>query len=243
MTGASKPKTTTDALRQRAGARRKLAVADALAASDPTGARWHRLEAAEMDANAVAFLNLAAHYKRGPQVGNGGEMVPVGESCDALPGLVETVRQNPSLVTASASTKRLELAADAGALDMAVDAAETLRARSSLEKMLAHQLATSHALAMTFAAKAQHFAGHVASWNSAPRQQAQSQEAARMAQASARMMQTFQQGLLTLQQVRGGPSLRAGSVRQHVEVRTGGKAVVTGSVSAALNGVDRLCRE
>src|SRR5262249_56030228 len=47
-------------------------------------------------------------------------------------------------VTASASRERLELASEAGSLSFALDAAETIQARDSLEKMLVHQMAVLH---------------------------------------------------------------------------------------------------
>lgn len=232
VAGVFKPQSTGDALRLLAGAQRKRAVAGAVEEYDQIGARWERREADQMEANATAYLDIAAHKdgNTGPEVGNGGEMVPVGDAYDDMPSLVDTVRDNPDMVTSGVSTRRLELAAEAGALDMAVDAADTVEAANSLEKMLAHQLATSHALAMTLAAKAQAFAGSITSWDVQARQQVQSTEAARMAQASARMMESYRRGLLTLQEFRRGkPQVRA-SVSQHVEVKDGGQAIVAGRV-------------
>ena len=51
-------------------------------------------------------------------------------------------------MTVDASRDRLELANQAGCLEEALDAAETIDAQNSLEKMLAHQLAASHRSSM-----------------------------------------------------------------------------------------------
>jgi hypothetical protein len=57
------------------------------------------------------------------------------------PDLIDTVRSKPDMVTAHASLARLELVAQTGALDLAVDTAETIKARNSLEKMLGSSIA------------------------------------------------------------------------------------------------------
>jgi hypothetical protein len=78
-------------------------------------------------------------------VGAGRELVPssmLGENSRALE-LRDTV-DDPNYVTVDASRDRLELANQAGCLEEALDAAETIDAQNSLEKMLAHQLAASH---------------------------------------------------------------------------------------------------
>jgi hypothetical protein len=110
-----------------------------------------------------------------------------------------------------------------------VDTAETIQARNGLERMLAHQIAAAHGLAMKLTAKASYFAGHVTSWDCQGRQQVQSIEAARMGAAAARMMDTFQRGLLTLDRLRNGG--RQVVTVQHVNVGDGGQAVVAGKVS------------
>jgi hypothetical protein len=109
-----------------------------------------------------------------------------------------------------------------------MDAAEMIRARNSLEKMLAHQIAAAHGLAMKFAAKSSQFLGHVTSWDKAVRQQVSSIEAARLAHSSARMMEAFNQGLLALDRLRNGR--RQVVTVQHVTVNPGGQAIVAGAL-------------
>src|SRR5215212_10569309 len=65
--------------------------------------------------------------------GAGGELVPRDSGKGAAEWrLLDTV-QNPNYVTADASRGRLDLAQQAGALEEALDAADTIEARDSLE--------------------------------------------------------------------------------------------------------------
>ncbi|MBL6079693.1 hypothetical protein JMJ56_16870 [Belnapia sp. T18] len=95
--------------------------------------------------------------------------------------------------------------------------------------MLAHQMATAHAMALRLAAKADYFASLCQSWDKTGRQQVQSIEAARMATASVRMMDAFGRAALTLERLRNGG--RQTVVVQHVAVSEGGQAVVAGTVN------------
>ena len=115
---------------------------------------------------------------------------------------------------------------------MAVDAAESIGAANSLERMLAHQAATAHKMAMQLAAKASDFAGSISAYDPLVRQQALSIEAARMAGVSARMMDSFQRALLTLERLRNGGKQVV--VVQHVTVADGGQAVVAGAVTGGV---------
>src|SRR5262245_43208069 len=74
--------------------------------------------------------------------GAGGELIDIENRWDAL-GVVDTVA-NPDYVTAAASRERLELANEAGSLDLALDVADSIQAQDSLEKMLVHQMAVLH---------------------------------------------------------------------------------------------------
>ncbi|WP_431268683.1 hypothetical protein [Dankookia sp. P2] len=189
---------------------------------DHTGARFELLEAAEMDARADAALDPLNHTSVAPEQGRGGEMVVESQANRRdRPWIIDTVKDRSDMLAADASVARLDLAAVANTLTMSVDAAETIQAANSLERMLAHQMATAHHLAMTLAARAGDFAGGIKSWDSTARQQLQSIEAARMAGASARMMDSFQRGLLTLERLRNGGKQTV--VVQHVAVADGAK--------------------
>lgn len=62
-------------------------------------------------------------------------------------------------------------------------------------------------------------------------------EMARLSNASARMIQVYQEGLLTLQKLRTGGKQTV--VVQHVQVGEGGQAVIAGNMKAG----GRKCRE
>ena len=221
-----------DAVRLKTRARRKRATASIMREEwgDHTGGRFELLEAAEMDARADAALDPLNHTSIAPQQGRGGEMAVESQANRRdRPWIVDTVKDRPDMLAADASVARLDLAAAANTLTMSVDAAESIQAANSLERMLAHQMATAHHLAMTLAAKAGSFAGNIQSWDTQARQQVQSIEAARMAAASARMMETFQRGILTLERLRNGGKQTV--VVQHVDVANGGQAVVAGTMT------------
>jgi hypothetical protein len=109
---------------------------------------------------------------------------------------------------------------------MWLDAAETIQAANSLEKMLAHQMAAAHSMAMKLQVEAHELirtykrTGYI--------HQQLSIEAGRLLNASARMMETYQHGMLTLQKMRSGGQQTV--VVQHVNVGDGGRAMVAGQV-------------
>ena len=221
-----KPSSTSEALQLKAGAEWKRTVADDIAPCDPTGACWRRLEAHDMDAAADEYLDPLSHTTARPYVGNGGELV---DDYRKMPGLVDTVRCNPDLVTVHASTQRLDLAANTGALDLAVDAADSIEARNSLEKMLAHEMAAAHNLAMKLAGRSIDLLGQP-EWSQEERVHLYSVEATRLANASARLMETYQRSIVALARFRDGG--RQVVTVQHVQVNDGGQAIVAGGVTA-----------
>lgn len=132
----------------------------------------------------------------------------------------------PEQVALDASVERTQLLLD-NDLDvcaLALDAADTIGAENSLEKMLAHQLALAHRMCFELAQRA-----------------AKQQDpliSIKLTNASARMMDTFQRGLLTIQKLRSGNSQTM--TVQHVHVH-GGQAVVAGTMQAG--GPQRSGRE
>lgn len=136
-------------------------------------------------------------------------------------------------MTAEASMDRLVLADEhLGAAALATDAAETIQAENSLEKMLAHQLAAAHKLAMTFAGKAKALIEDEGdSWS--PDKALYAAEAAKVANSSAKMMDAYQKGVLALHKLRTGGKQVV--TVQHVNVSDGGQAVVTGGINSGGN--------
>jgi hypothetical protein len=215
------------AIHEAAQAQSLRVSADALEttpASDPLGAEFICYDAAELETSAASALAL----DNPPAVGAGGELIPAGDQIARGANFIDTVG-HPDAVAAEASMDRLKLADDGiQCVAMAVDAAETIQARNSIEKMLAHQLAAAHKLAMTFAGKARQLVED----EGGPYQQdgIYVVEAARVANSSARMMDAFQKGALALHKLRTGGKQTV--TVQHVNVNDGGQAVVTGGLSA-----------
>src|SRR5829696_1864572 len=168
------------------------------------------------------------------EIGVGGELVPasiMGENSRALQ-FADTV-QNPNYVTVDASRDRLDLAHEAAALESALDAADSIDAKNSLEKMLAHQLAAGHRSAMKLVAEVNRQASYLANVHGSE-QDRMNVQVTRLAGATARMMTTFQQGLVTLQRLRTGGQQVV--TVQHVGVRDGGQAIVGGRMKAGGGG-------
>ena len=135
------------------------------------------------------------------EIGAGGELIDIENRRDAL-GVVDTVA-DPDYVTASASRERLELANEAGSLDLALDAADTIQGQDSLEKMLVHEMAVLHR-GMMRAATRMNEELYAAAGLDESRQEAANVRACRLAGAISRLSATYQQGLLTLQCKRTG---------------------------------------
>src|SRR5262245_8434098 len=161
------------------------------------------------------------------EIGSGGELIDIENRWD-VPGVVDTVA-DPDYVTASASRERLELANEAGSLDLAVDGAGSSQAQDRLEKMLAHQLALLHR-GMMRAATRRNEELYSAVGRDEGRREAANVRACRLAGAISRLSATYQQGLLTLQRKRtgGNQHVTVKHIHQQVNVTEGGQAVVAG---------------
>ena len=192
-----------------------------------------RLDADSLEDEAKNSLQI--NEKDLPEVGAGGELTITKEQEIEAPKLINTV-DKPDNITAEASRDRLQLTVDADCTGMALDAAETIQAENSLEKMLAHQLAIAHKLAMTFGKKALTYLNKPAQ---GPYDQSTlyAVEAARVANASARMMDVYQKGVLALSKVRTGGQQTV--TVQHVNVTDGGQAVVTGALKTGIKDEKR----
>ena len=195
---------------------------------DPLTADFMRYDAAQLE--KVAATALALDTK--PSIGTGGELVPENDQRKRGANFIDTV-ERPDAITAEASMDRLKLADDGiECVALAIDAAETIQAANSIEKMMAHQLAAAHKLAMTFAGKAKSLIEEEGgSWQR--QDTACAAEAARVANSAARMMDAFQKGTLALHKLRTGGKQVV--TVQHVNVTDGGQALVTGGISTGDN--------
>src|SRR5262249_15319109 len=129
----------------------------------------------------------------------------------------------------------------AGPLSLALDAADTIQAQDSLEKMLVHEMAVIHAGMMKAAARMNEeldaagvidpkAAAGMFDLNKREAAEAANVRACRLAGAITRLAATYQQGLLTLQRKRtgGNQHVTVKHIHQQVNVTQGGQAVVAG---------------
>jgi len=76
----------------------------------PIGGRWELAEAESMEASAAAFMDVRSHVTGTVRIGNGGEViVATREAQPSIPGVIDTVRQSPGMLAASARRARLGL--------------------------------------------------------------------------------------------------------------------------------------
>jgi hypothetical protein len=182
-----------------------------------------RENGARMDDEADVLLDPTT-YGAVPVIGTGGE---VAADPSEATRHVDTLLGCPDMVAIDASRHRLGLAAAAGGIALALDAAETAQTTNSLEKMLAHQAAAAHIAAMQLQVEALVLLGEFKTRGR--RETIFIAEAARLINASARMMDATQHSIITLNRLHTGGLQTV--VVQHVHV-SGGQAVVAGQVKS-----------
>jgi hypothetical protein len=150
------------------------------------------------------------------------ELVPAPTSHEAELSLarhhVLCTLEEPTVISVDASEHRAHAATKAGVLSAALDAAVPAGAATSLEKMLAHQVAAAHHAGMELL-------GRVAE-DGALGPHLPPVERARLTNAAARLFEVAQGGCLTLQRMKTGGKQTV--VGQHVNIEQGGQAVVAG---------------
>jgi len=169
-----------------------------------------------------------------PDVGPGGEVVrqhsgPDGHVQDVLKREMEMKRANirdtlaegATRIAEEASIRRTDLLMQPSfdVVALAVDAADSIGAGNSLEKMLAHQMAVAHEASLRLMNRALAYEAGARSMR-----EGDSVEACRLTNAAARLMSVFQDGLLTLQRLRSGGNQTV--TVQHVNVASGAQAVI-----------------
>ena len=171
----------------------------------------NRMEVENSEALADAMLKPT-----GELIAGVGEMVHLASAeLEESRLILGDTLKHPNMIAVDASEERLKAASNAGVLEAAVDAAKSARAENSLEKMLCHQMAAAHHAAMKLIARGTD-------------SRMPPVEMARLTNAAARMMDTYQSALLTLQKIRTGGKQTV--VVQHVQVSEGGQAVIAGSM-------------
>ena len=154
-----------------------------------------------------------------------GEVQPLAgreavETQDEANSLFRETLKEPNAVSVGASIERLRLLEEVHSLDMAVDAAQTIEADNSLEKMLAHQMTAMHVMAMRLMAKAIKHTDNLTTSYTHP----STDQAVKVVNAAARLMDTYQRGLATLSKIRKGGRQKV--TVEHVHVNAGGQAIV-----------------
>lgn len=118
---------------------------------------------------------------------NHGEVVPCEES--TAMSIIKDTLEDPDSPAVDASTERTSLLLDAGALEMGIDAANSIQAGNSLEKMLAHQMAVCHANSMRLMTEAM---------QTSPLNQNVEHLMVKKMNLAARLMDVYQKGFDTL---------------------------------------------
>jgi hypothetical protein len=196
---------------------------------DPVLRAQFEAEAEGLEALAARLRDPTTHGIPALRQGQGAETTPPANP--AMPrrysDVAEAVGANPSMLAADASLARLGLARAGGVLTSAVETAQDAGAKTAAQKMIAHQLAQAHPLAMELLALASaeaqkhrlsphHNSGALA-------------EAARTTTAAARLMDSFARGALILDRLLHGA--RQTVMVQHLNVSAGGQALVAGNVA------------
>lgn len=135
----------------------------------------------------------------------------------------------PDQAAVDSSIQRTEMIGRLDCISLGIDTANSVKANSTPERMLAHQMAACHKMAfdlMTEAADLDNKYNLDRNTHSVVQ--------ARKLNAANRLMQTFQSAMLTLSKVRAGG--KQTMIVQHVNVNDGGQAIVAGGDAGGRGG-------
>ena len=158
-------------------------------------------EADDLTSQSVALMTPPEPLHRGL----GGEVIPAIEQ--GLPGL-EVALNSPNLLDAEVTIQRTQLADRAGVFEMAIEASESIKAKNSIQRMQAHQLALAHKYAMELMADASKQRDPIIK--------------VKLMNCSARLMDAYSKGALALQRLQQG----ANQIVQVQHVQVHGQAVI-----------------
>jgi hypothetical protein len=158
-------------------------------------------EADDLASQSVALMTPPEPLQRGL----GGEVMPTVEQ--GLPGL-ELALNSPNLLDAEVTIQRTQLADRAGVFEMAIEASESVKAKNSIQRMQAHQLALAHKYSMELMADAAKQRDPIIK--------------VKLMNCSARLMDVYSKGVLALQRLQQG----ANQVVQVQHVQVHGQAVI-----------------
>ena len=186
------------AIKLRQEAERKKLMAPSY---DPVKAHFETSVASSMLLESLELIKPQTPLK----AGSGGEIIP--PYALGLSGL-ELALKEPDLLDAEVTIKRTELADKAGVFEMAIEASESVKAKNSIQRMQAHQLALAHKYAMDLMADAS--------------KQKNPIYKVKLMNCSARLMEVYSKGAIALQRLQSGAS----QVVQVQHVQVNGQAVI-----------------
>lgn len=169
--------------------------------TDPIRRECDLGEASLLDKQSIVLITPPKPLKRGA----GGEIIPPEDL--GLSGLELSLKE-PDLLDAEVTIKRTNLADKAGVFEMAIEAAESIKAKNSVQRMQAHQLALAHKYAMELMADASKQRDPIIK--------------VKLMNCSARLMEAYSKGALALQRLQTGAS----QVVQVQHVQVNGQAVI-----------------
>lgn len=145
---------------------------------------------------------------------------------DDFYGIRETLDSEADFINTDASNLRVELLSELNCLAAGVDAAQSIDAKNSLEKMLAHQMAVCHKLSLDFISKAENQSR--ITYKNLEATNKNIEVTAKLANISVRLMNTFNNSLRTFQKLRTGGKQVV--TVQHVNISDRGQAIVAGKM-------------
>ena len=186
------------AIKLREQSHRKRATAST---TDPIRRDCDLGEADDLASQSMALMTPS----KPPKTGLGGEMIPTIDQ--GLPGLELALRE-PDLLDVEVTIQRTQLADRAGVFEMAIEASESVRAKNSIQRMQAHQLALAHKYAMDLMADASKQRDPIIK--------------VKLINCSARLMDAYSKGALALQRLQLGVN----QIVQVQHVQVNGQAVI-----------------
>ena len=143
---------------------------------------------------------------------------------DEFYGIRETLESGADFVNLDASNERTKLVSDLNCLDIALDAAQSIDAKNSLEKMLMHQAAVCHSISMDLLRRAQERGYSHYKYLDSEKKDTDLQ--AKLINAACRLMDTYDRKMRTFKNLRNGGSQFVAV--QHVQLSDKSQAIVAG---------------
>ena len=190
--------TSRDAIKLQEQSLRKKVLAST---TDAVRRKCDLAEADDLARQSVALITPP----RPLQASLAGEVIPTIDQ--GLPGLELALRE-PDLLDVEVTIQRTQLADRAGVFEMAIEASESVRAKNSIQRMQAHQLALAHKYAMDLMADASKQRDPIIK--------------VKLINCSARLMDAYSKGALALQRLQLGVN----QIVQVQHVQVNGQAVI-----------------